>query len=75
MVLDASDYRIPSPGQSWNPTNVRSFIGKALGALFVLTFLLYLFRFSRNRGVPLMDSIMARVGLASSPDGGQVEVF
>jgi len=73
MVLDASDYQIPRPGETWNPMNVRDFVTRAAGAIFVFTLLLYLFNFASNRGLPLMDSLMSNVGLSSS--GGDVPEF
>lgn len=73
MVLDSSDYSIPAPGDTWDPTNPRDFLGKAAGTVVVLTFLAFMVNFATNRGLPFLNGLLGNVGL--SAEGGDLSEF
>lgn len=75
MVLDPSDYRLPAPGQGgWNPTNVRSFLPRVVGALVSVSVVAWVLLAARNAGVPLLDRLTRRVGVTSE-GRTETEVF
>lgn len=69
MVLDRSDYKIPAPGQTWDPTDGLGFATKAVGAVVATTVAAYAVFFAIRRGVPFLDSVLGTVGLSTQAGG------
>lgn len=70
MVLKPSDYQIPSPGETMDPTSPVDFLSRLAGLMFVLSAVVFVYRLAKNRGAPLMDRVFgsATGGLLSSSD-------
>lgn len=70
MVLNASDYKLPKPGEKLvNPGDAGGTATRVVGLIVTLAFLVWAFRFSQNRGVPFIDRFAGRVGLQSTGGG------
>jgi len=76
MALSRSDYSLSNLYKgNWDPTNPRSFLTKAVGTVIALTVALFLFISARDRGVPMMNMLLKKVGLGKAATDGSVEVF
>lgn len=75
MVLSKSDFSLPSGGESIDPTSPKSFLMRVAGLVVAFTVLIYAFSFARNRGVGVMNGLMANLGLSSNPGSDTIEVF
>jgi len=68
MVLEPSDYEIPSPGESMDPTSPVDFVSRLAGLVVVLSAVVFAYRLAKNRGASLMDRVAGSLtgGLVSS---------
>lgn len=66
MVLSKSDYSVPKPGETMDPTDPTGFVSRLAGLVVVLSVIAFAFNFATNRGVSFINKYAGRVGLSSS---------
>lgn len=66
MVLSQSDFSIPEPGESIDPTSPKDSGMRIAGMVVVFSIVIFAFRFAQNRGVGFLNGLADNVGLSSS---------
>ena len=73
MVLKASDYSLPEPGERMNPMDGVPFISRVTGLVIVMSVLVFAWNLANNRGASLIDNFLGSLTgglLSSDPDSG-----
>ena len=70
MVLSPSDYKVPKPGETMDPTDPRDFLSRWAGLAVVFTAIVFAWRYASNRGAPFIDRTLGSLtGGAASYSG------
>lgn len=70
MVLKPSDYSVPKPGETMDPTSPMDFLTRWGGLVVVFTALVFAWRYAQNRAAPRVDQILGGLtGGAASYSG------
>jgi len=76
MVLQASDYNLKNLyAGTWDPTNPKNFLAKAVGTVFAVAVAVWLFQFARGNVTPMFDSLVSKASGGRVSQAGGVEVF
>lgn len=74
MVLNPSDYSLPEPGESYDPTSVRDFVPRLAGLVIAFTVVAWAWETANSTGTDLMNRLTSKLGFTSGGGTGP-EVF
>lgn len=68
MVLSPSDYSVPEPGETMDPTKPKDFLSRFTGMVVVLSVVAFAWSIAKNRGATWLDETAGNLtgGLVSS---------